>query len=298
MASMKFQPVLSLVSRVGRGPMRGLSSRTLDESTIVPGSLPLGSRVVAPDPRAVAAHSLHGSTAERTLRPAIVVLQEWWGVNPAVLAHAQRVANITGAIAIVPDMYNGKATSDAEEAKRLMDNLDWPKALGDLKNLIRILQTPADAPMGLYKDRKVGTLGFCMGGALSLAAAAKMAEVKKPLNACVSFYGTPSPKLIDISNIPAMTPVQAHFGEKDEYFGFSDIKTAKKLAEMWDLTIKNLGGAHAHGFHSLESNVYVHEGLGHAFMNEDGSKPHVVGGEVDKAWERVAKFFVEHLKTV
>ncbi|KAI9353872.1 dienelactone hydrolase [Obelidium mucronatum] len=258
----------------------------------------MSAHVVHPAESARERHPLRGSVAPNTLRPAVVVLQEWWGVNAAVLAHAQRLANNTGAIAVVPDLYNGTTTADKEEAAHLMANLDWPLALNNLQRLVERLQRPADDGAELLKDRKVASLGFCMGGALSLAIAARMAEIKKPLNACVSFYGTPSPSLIDISNIPATTPVQAHFGELDEYKGFSDIKTAHKLAESWDLTVQKLGGTHAHGFHSLESNVYVHHGLGHAFMNEDGSARHVFGGEVDKTWEKVFKFLVEHLKTV
>ncbi|KAJ3016593.1 UNVERIFIED_CONTAM: hypothetical protein HDU68_012116 [Siphonaria sp. JEL0065] len=255
-------------------------------------------RVVHPTAAAAERHQLHGSVAPNTLRPVVVVLQEWWGINESILAHAQRVANNTGAIAVVPDLYNGKITADKEEAAHLMGNLDWPLALSNLQSLVQRLQRPLEDDAHLFKDRKVASLGFCMGGALSLAIAARMAELKKPLNACVSFYGTPSPSLIDISKIPATTPVQAHFGENDEYVGFADIKTAHKLAETWDLTVKKLGGTHAHGFHSLESNVYVHQGVGHAFMNEDGSARHVFGGEVDKTWEKVNKFLVEHLKTV
>ncbi|KAJ3391949.1 hypothetical protein HDU84_005097 [Entophlyctis sp. JEL0112] len=267
------------------------------KDSIAPASLPMPCVVIPPHPAALERHALHGAVAESTLRPAVVVLQEWWGINETIRAHAQRVANGTGAIAVVPDLYNGKSTADEEEAKHLMDNLDWPDALGKLSNLALQLQRPQDDDLRIYKNRKVGTLGFCMGGALSLAVAARMAELKSPLNACVAFYGTPPKSLIDISKIPATTPVQAHFGEKDSYLGFSDVKTAHRLAKTWDLTVKQLGGIHAHGIHSLESNVFVHSGMEHAFMNESAGK-HVFGGEVDKAWEKVFAFLTEHLKTV
>ncbi|KAJ3231185.1 hypothetical protein HDU81_003953 [Chytriomyces hyalinus] len=277
--------------------MQTASRRMFSKDSIDAATLPFKAVVVAP--HSSATHLLHGSTAENTLKPAVIVLQEWWGVNDQIVSHAQRIANNTGAIAIIPDLYNGKVTADSEEAKHMMDNLDWPAALSNLEQLAHALQKPPkDAPPFLFKDRKVGSIGFCMGGALSLALAARMAEKTSPLRACVSFYGTPSTKLIDVSKIPSSTPVQAHFGALDGHLGFSDIKTAHKLAESWDLTVKKLGGAHAHGFHSLESNVYVHEGLGHAFMNENGSKVRDVGGEVDKTWEKVFKFLVEHLKTV
>lgn len=64
---------------------------------------------------------------------------------------------------------------------------------------------------------KVGVTGYCMGGALSIASAVLIPEV----DAVVAFYGVPSPQLADPAQ--AKTPVQAHFGEKDNIVGFSDI---------------------------------------------------------------------------
>lgn len=45
---------------------------------------------------------------------------EWWGVNDQIKSHAQRIANGTGAMVIVPDMYDGKLGLNAEEASHLM----------------------------------------------------------------------------------------------------------------------------------------------------------------------------------
>ncbi|KAJ3299921.1 hypothetical protein HDU76_006193 [Blyttiomyces sp. JEL0837] len=247
------------------------------------------------EPHATLEHPLHGSTAEDAPQPVIVVMQEWWGINEQIKSHAQRIANNTGAIALVPDLYNGKSTVDAEEASHLMNNLDWQKALNELESLVLSHQTVDGSEL----KRKMGTVGFCMGGALSLAIAARMAKVGSPLQACVSFYGTPSPALIDISKIPLTTPVQAHFGELDDMKGFSDADTAHKLADTWGLTIKRAGGPHAHGLHSLESNVYLHHDVGHAFMNEIGKGlDDVRKKEIDNTWKKVFAFFIEHLKSV
>ncbi|KAJ3405782.1 hypothetical protein HDV05_006348, partial [Chytridiales sp. JEL 0842] len=148
------------------------------------------------EPHPTIEHPLHGATAPHAPQPAVIVLQEWWGIND------------TGAIAVVPDLYNGKSTVDAEEASHLMSNLDWQKALNDLESLAVALQkNPEESDV----RRKVGGVGFCMGGALSLALAARMAEKKRALNAAISFYGIPSKELIDVSKIPLSTPVQAHF---------------------------------------------------------------------------------------
>lgn len=241
-------------------------------------------------PHATLEHPLHGSTAKDALQPSIIVIQEWWGVNDQIKAHAQRIANNTGATAIVPDIYYGKTTLDAEEAKHMMDGLDWAKALKDLESLAMT--------EGASRKRKVGTVGFCMGGALSLALAARMVKNSNPLNACVSFYGIPPKQLIDVSSIPIKTPVQAHFGELDDFVGFSDIGAAKKLAEEWGIAVKQAGGIHSKGFHSLESNVFIHPKVGHAFMNEVQKREYFNKEDVDKTWSQVFAFFIEHLKTV
>lgn len=57
-----------------------------------------------------------------------------------------------------------------------------------------------------------------MGGALAIASSVLVPEV----DAVVSFYGVPPPELADPTQ--AKAPVQAHFGELDNFVGFSDVK--------------------------------------------------------------------------
>jgi len=65
--------------------------------------------------------------------------------------------------------------------------------------------------------QQVGVTGFCMGGALSIAGSVLVSEV----DAAVAFYGVPSSQLADPAQ--AKAPVQAHFGELDNFVGFSDV---------------------------------------------------------------------------
>ena len=156
---------------------------------------------------------------------------------------------------LIPDLYKGKVGLDQKEAEHLMNDLDWKNAIQDMDGLVASIKKDG--------DRKVGSIGFCMGGALSLALAAQCASTNNgffffymyfiplfllALNACVSFYGTPPPKLIDISRLPLSTPTQAHFGRLDKLQGFSDPATAEALEKQWRLAIQKDGGPHVNKY--------------------------------------------------
>lgn len=55
---------------------------------------------------------------------AIVVIQEWWGLNDQMKGIADRCAAV-GYNALVPDLYDGRATHDPDEAGHMMEGLDW-----------------------------------------------------------------------------------------------------------------------------------------------------------------------------
>ena len=58
---------------------------------------------------------------------AVVVIQEWWGLNDQIRGVAQRLA-AAGFTALVPDLYRGKSTVEAEEAEHLKSDLDFADA--------------------------------------------------------------------------------------------------------------------------------------------------------------------------
>eukprot|EP00980_Cylindrotheca_fusiformis_P024329 scaffold11750_cov54-Cylindrotheca_fusiformis.AAC.2 len=126
--------------------------------------------------------------ADDKLPPAIIVIQEWWGVNEQIKLHAQTLADLTGAETVIPDLYKGKLGLDAEEASHLMDNLDFKNAVEEI-TVLCTKELQKDDP-----DRKIGAIGFCMGGSLALATAAL---IDKPLAAVAPFYGIPPEALCD-----------------------------------------------------------------------------------------------------
>ncbi|KAB5527639.1 hypothetical protein DKX38_021486 [Salix brachista] len=132
---------------------------------------------------------------------------------------------------------------------------------------------------------KAGVTGFCMGGALSIASSVLVPEV----DAVVAFYGVPSSQLADPAQ--AKAPVQAHFGELDNFVGFSDVTAAKALKEK----LKASG---------IPYEVHIYPGNAHAFMNRspEGVKRRKDMGMPDEdeasaalAWSRFTTWMTHYL---
>jgi len=195
----------------------------------------------------------------------LVVIQEWWGMNKSIQKTCDGFA-VQGFRALVPDLYRGKVAKDSEQAGHLFTGLDFPKAVGDIAGAAQYLKS-----IGV---KKVGVVGFCMGGALAIAAAANVRE----LDAAVCFYGVPDLSKLDASNVKI--PVQLHFGRLDDYKGFSDSETVHRL-EKW---LKDAGV-------TVELNFYE---AAHAFHNQDRPEQFVAAA-AQEADAKTVSFFRRHL---
>ncbi|KAK3088723.1 hypothetical protein FSP39_023018 [Pinctada imbricata] len=195
----------------------------------------------------------------------LVVIQEWWGMNQYIVDKAKEIGKEGGFVTIVPDLYRGKVAKDREEAGHLKNGLDWMGAVKDIEGAEQYLKS-----VGCLK---VGVTGFCMGGALSLAAAALVPG----LTAAAPFYGIPSPDLCDVSKIKI--PLQCHFGELDTVEGLSAPKDQDELKARLDT-----GGVN-YEFFSYKA--------GHAFAN--GTSPNFVKECNDLAMKRMYSFMTKNL---
>jgi carboxymethylenebutenolidase len=188
--------------------------------------------------------------------PAVVVLQEWWGVNDQIQSVAQRYAE-AGFIALVPDLYHGKVTSDPEEADRMMKALDFGKAVQEIAGAVEFLRERSSG--------KVAVTGYCLGGALALASAVNI----RGLAAVVPFYGFPGD--LDWSKVDA--PVQAHFAKHDTW---ATVENAQKVKDAVKVP--------------MELHVYDAQ---HAFAND--RRPEVYNVEAAKqAWNHAVGFLRSH----
>lgn len=207
--------------------------------------------------------------------PAVVVLQEWWGITDIIKGHAQKIAD-AGYQCIVPDLYKGKVGVDREEAQHLYDHLDWPQAVQEIKACVQYLKDNG--------AKKVGATGFCMGGALAMAAAQHAG-----VDAAAAFYGLPPPTLAQPEAVKV--PVQLHFGQLDEYKGFSDPESAEAFVKK----VNDAGG---------KAEVFIYEQCGHGFLNtgpEAVAKRKHMGfpeppmEQQELAWKRLFEFFDKQL---
>jgi carboxymethylenebutenolidase len=197
--------------------------------------------------------------------PAIVVIQEWWGINEQIRGVANRLAS-AGYIALVPDLYRGKSTVEEKEAHHLMTGLNFADAASqDIRGAVQFLKT---------RSAKVGVTGFCMGGALTLLALGTNPDV----DAAVVWYGCPPLEYIDPTKIKA--PLQAHWATQDEFFPIATIDQLQdKLREARV---------------SFDFHRYLAH---HAFANETAVGPtRIAATQYDpvwsqQAWDRALRFF-------
>jgi carboxymethylenebutenolidase len=201
--------------------------------------------------------------------PAVVVIQEWWGLNAQIRGVADRLA-AAGFQALVPDLYRGKSTVEAEEAHHLMTGLNFGDAASqDIRGAVQFLKA---------RSSKVGVTGFCMGGALTLLALSMTPEV----DAGVVWYGCPPLEFIDASKIKV--PVQGHWATQDEFFKIDTV----------DALEAKLGAAGV----SFDFHRYLAH---HGFANETAAGPgRIAGTQYDavwaqRAWDRTLRFFGRHL---
>jgi carboxymethylenebutenolidase len=194
--------------------------------------------------------------------PGVIVIQEWWGLVDHIRDVCDRFAR-EGFVALAPDLYRGAATSDPDEAGRLMMGLEIPRAARDLDGAVEALRTQ-DAVEG----SRVGAVGFCMGGQLALYAA----TLNRRVGAVVDFYGIHPQVTLDLSGLEA--PVLGIFAESDE---FVSPDAARKLESEL-----RQAGKRAH--------FQIYEGVDHAFFND--TRPDVHDAEAAaRAWADTLAFF-------
>lgn len=198
--------------------------------------------------------------------PALIVIQEWWGLDAQTKTIADRFA-AAGYLAFAPDIYHGELAQlgDGDTAMKLIQKYG-PGAPADLQSAFDALKTHPDC------TGKVGSVGFCFGGRMSL-----VLGVTRPVDAVCTFYGGGMQQVFDqLGNLKA--PVLGLFGDQDQSIPAGTI-------EEFDTVLDKVGVQHE---------IIVYPNSGHAFFRDSDPNSYRPVAAKD-AWERVSKFFQKNL---
>lgn len=212
----------------------------------------------------------NGGTATGYLaRPAgnagkgVIVIQEWWGLNDNIKGIADRFA-AEGFVALAPDVYNGKVTTEPDEAGKLLMALNIPETEKTLRGAITYLKEGTGGP--------VGTVGFCMGGALSLFAACK---ADGDVGACVDFYGGHPAVSYDWDGLTA--PVLGIWAEHDDFVNPNVPRYEEELSSR-----------------EKQYEFITYPGTSHAFFNDEHADAYNAQASAD-AWQRTLAHYRANL---
>jgi carboxymethylenebutenolidase len=199
--------------------------------------------------------------------PAVVVIQEWWGLVPHIRNVTDRRAT-QGFVAVAPDLYRGKETTEPDEAGKLVMEMQLDQAAKDMAACVdALLAMPETTGEG------VGVIGFCVGGGLALFLASRKAEV----SAVVCYYGFPREGMDwDLSAVKAA--VLGHFAEEDDF-------APPELVGRMETELRDAG---------VDVTFHHYPGTTHAFFNDD--RPEVHDAEAaETSWRRTLEFLRAHL---
>jgi len=202
-------------------------------------------------------------------RPAVIVVQEWWGLTDLIKDVARRYAR-EGYVGIAPDLYSRlghKVTTNPSEAAQLMNSLKQEEGLKDLNATVTYLKTAPNVNAG-----RIGITGFCMGGSYALM----LPCVNHDIRAAVPFYGwVPNPDT-PIQNLAC--PVLYFYGEEDGFVPKADVHRLEAALKKYNKS----------------GEIKTYPGAGHAFFRD--TDPSVYKPtQAQDAWNRTLAFFRQHL---
>jgi carboxymethylenebutenolidase len=222
----------------------------------------MGTRVTFKRPDGKEASGYLAKTA-RAHAPAVVVIQEWWGVQPQITGICDRFA-LAGYEALAPDLYSGTVVPyhDTDAANREMSSLNFLDATDQVvRGAAQYLKLAAP---------KVGLTGFCLGGAVTVLGAARVAEFA----AAVCFYGLPPANVAGPADVKL--PFEGHFANQDDW-------CTPKAVDEFEAGLKKAGKS---------ASIFRYDAQ-HGFMNEE--RPAHERKAAELAWERTIAFWQKHL---
>lgn len=183
-------------------------------------------------------------------RAAVVVIQEAFGLN----SHIERIARdlaVAGYHAVAPNMFHrtGGGTVPYFDFSKVLEHyavLDDAALLHDVDAALDHLRAAG------FEDRRIGIVGFCMGGRVTFLTAARRA-----IGAGVGFYGggivtqrMPQFAVLVGESASLKTPWLGLFGDKDQSIPVADVERLRDALEAAPVETEIVRFPNAgHGFH-------------------------------------------------
>jgi carboxymethylenebutenolidase len=204
--------------------------------------------------------------ADNAAHPGVILIQEWWGIEPHIKEMAERLAR-QGYAVLAPDLYHGQVAQEPNEAMKHMMALNRDAAVKEISKGIDYLQT-----QGNIAPNKVGVVGFCMGGHLAWTVAERE---DGEIAAVAPFYaGYYQPTADDIKKVTA--PVMVVWGEQDDSIPLEQRQRIVQLLQQEGQTYKAL--------------TYS---AGHAFMTDQHDAHDAAAAQA--AWNELLSWFKQYL---
>jgi carboxymethylenebutenolidase len=209
--------------------------------------------------------------------PAIVVIQEIFGVNAHIRDVAERLAR-EGYVAIAPAIYqrlapgyeSGYSEAEVVQGRVYKEQTKAEELLGDVAGAIAYLQN-----LPQVKAEAIGCIGFCFGGHVAYLAAT-LPEVK----ATASFYGAGLTTWIPGGGAPTVSRTGEIAGTLYAFFGMTDASIPAEQVDEIEAALGRQG---------VEHRVWRYAGAGHGFFcDRRGSYNPEAAAD---AWERVKALF-------
>lgn len=199
--------------------------------------------------------------------PALIVIHEWWGLNDNVRAMADRLA-AEGYMVLAVDLYGGRTADTPEAARQLMLGVveDPESARDNLRMAYEFLST-AGAP-------RIGSLGWCFGGAWSLNAAELLGD---DLDAAVVYYGQVTDDESRLAEVSA--PVLGLFAAEDRGIKVDSVNAFREVMERLE----------------KPHEIHIYPGVGHAFANPTGRNYNADAAQ--DAWVKTLDFLERYMSS-
>jgi carboxymethylenebutenolidase len=201
--------------------------------------------------------------------PAVIMIHEWWGLNEYIKNQADILAK-EGYVVLAVDLYQGEVATTSDRSRELSSSVrnNPAPAIDNLQSAVNYVKS-----LEIVDDSKVASLGWCFGGDWSLQLALNSSE--NPLAATIIYYGRPVTDIASLSSIS--WPILGIFGDQDQAI---PVESVKQFASALNAS-------------GITNEIYLYEGVGHAFANPSGDN--YAPKETADAWQKTIGFLGEYL---